>query len=67
MFKQGYDVADFTADVNKFGAKNDIKALKRALKNSTILGRPVRRRLRHDRVPASRAPTRRSPSVSVAW
>ena len=37
-FKQGYDVADFTADVNKFGAKNDVKALKRALKNSTIVG-----------------------------
>ena len=37
-FKAGYDVADFTADVNKFGAKNDIKALKRALKNSTIIG-----------------------------
>lgn len=37
-FKKGYDIADFTADVNKFGAKNDIKALKRALKNSTIVG-----------------------------
>lgn len=37
-FKAGYDVADFTADVNKFGAKNDIKALKRAIKNSTIIG-----------------------------
>ena len=37
-FKKGYDVADFTADVNKFGAKNDTKALKRALKNSTIIG-----------------------------
>ncbi|WP_268110553.1 hypothetical protein [Nocardioides pini] len=37
-FKAGYDVADFTADVNKFGAKNDIKALKRALKNTTIIG-----------------------------
>lgn len=37
-FKRGYDVDDFTADVNKFGAKNDIKALKRALANTTILG-----------------------------
>ena len=37
-FKKGYDVADFTADINKFGAKNDVKALKRALKNTTILG-----------------------------
>ena len=26
----GYDAADFTADINTFGAKNDIKALKRA-------------------------------------
>ena len=38
MFKAGYDVADFAADVNKFGAKNDVKALKRALKNTTIIG-----------------------------
>lgn len=38
MFKRGYDVDDFAADVNKFGAKNDIKALKRALANTTILG-----------------------------
>ena len=37
-FTSGYDIADFTADVNKFGAKNDIKALKRALKNTTIIG-----------------------------
>ena len=37
-FKDGYDIADFTADVNKFGAKNDIKALKRALANTKILG-----------------------------
>ena len=37
-FKAGYDVADFAADVNKFGAKNDVKALKRALKNTTIIG-----------------------------
>jgi hypothetical protein len=38
MFKKGYDVADFTKDVNKFGAKGDIKALKRALANTEILG-----------------------------
>lgn len=37
-FKRGYDAADFAADVNKFGAKNDIKALKRALARTTILG-----------------------------
>lgn len=37
-FKNGYDIADFTADVNKFGAKNDIKALKRAVANTQILG-----------------------------
>ncbi|HEV2796433.1 MAG TPA: hypothetical protein VGV65_02345 [Nocardioides sp.] len=38
MFKAGYDVADFTADVNRFGAENDAKALQRALKNTSILG-----------------------------
>jgi hypothetical protein len=38
MFKRGYDVADFTRDVNRFGAKNDIKALKRALAHTEILG-----------------------------
>jgi hypothetical protein len=38
MFKKGYDIADFTKDVNKFGAKNDIKALKHALANTEILG-----------------------------
>ena len=38
MFKKGYDAADFTADLGKFGAKNDIKALKHALANTTILG-----------------------------
>ncbi|MDR7251146.1 hypothetical protein J2X46_000118 [Nocardioides sp. BE266] len=38
MFKRGYDAGDFVADVNKFGAKNDIKALKRALANTQILG-----------------------------
>lgn len=37
-FKSGYDAADFTADINKFGAKNDIKALKRALANTRIIG-----------------------------
>lgn len=37
-FKKGYDVADFTADVNAFGAKNDLKALKRAISRSTIVG-----------------------------
>jgi hypothetical protein len=38
MFKRGYDIADFTKDVNRFGAKNDVKALKRALRKTTILG-----------------------------
>ena len=38
MFAKGYDAADFVEDVNKFGAKNDIKALKHALANTTILG-----------------------------
>ncbi|MCF6379674.1 hypothetical protein L2K70_18845 [Nocardioides KLBMP 9356] len=38
MFRSGYDAADFAADVNKFGAKNDVKALKHALANTTILG-----------------------------
>ena len=52
-FKKGYDVADFTADVNKFGAKNDIKALKRAIKQVHHHRWPLRRRLRHHRVPAS--------------
>ena len=37
-FKRGYDLADFTRDVNKFGAKNDVKALKRALANTEIFG-----------------------------
>lgn len=37
-FKKGYDVADFTADVNRFGAKNDVKALRRAIANTTIIG-----------------------------
>lgn len=38
MFKRGYDAGDFAADLNKFGAKNDIKALKHALANTKILG-----------------------------
>jgi hypothetical protein len=37
-FKRGYDADDFTADINKYGAKNDIKALKHALANTQILG-----------------------------
>jgi hypothetical protein len=37
-FDKGYDVADFTRDVNRFGAKNDTKALKRAIRNATIIG-----------------------------
>ncbi len=37
-FKRGYDAEKFAADVNKFGAKNDIKALKRAVAKTTILG-----------------------------
>jgi hypothetical protein len=38
MFRRGYDIRDFTRDVNKFGAKNDVKALERALENTTIFG-----------------------------
>lgn len=38
MFKAGYDDQDFLTDINKFGAKNDIKALKHALANTQILG-----------------------------
>ena len=38
MFARGYDSDDFLADINKFGAKNDIKALKRALAHTQILG-----------------------------
>lgn len=37
-FDKGYDVADFTEDLNKYGAKNDLKALKRAINKSTIIG-----------------------------
>lgn len=38
MFSRGYDAQDFAADVNAFGAKNDIKALKHALAHTKILG-----------------------------
>lgn len=38
MFKRGYDADDFASDINQFGAKNDLKALKRALAHSRILG-----------------------------
>jgi hypothetical protein len=38
MFKRGYDLAAFTKDVNRFGAKNDLKALQRVIDNTTILG-----------------------------
>ena len=37
-FTSGYDIADFVADVNTFGAKNDVKALKRALAHTDIIG-----------------------------
>ncbi len=37
-FKRGYDSADFVGDINKFGAKNDIKALRHALAHTQILG-----------------------------
>ena len=35
---RGYTPEEFAADVNAFGAKNDIKALKHALANAQILG-----------------------------
>jgi hypothetical protein len=38
MFDKGYDAADFAKDVNTFGAKNDVKALKHALAHTQILG-----------------------------
>ncbi|MCK9824181.1 hypothetical protein NOCD_11870 [Nocardioides cavernae] len=38
MFAKGYDAADFVEDVNKFGAKNDVNALKHALARTQILG-----------------------------
>lgn len=37
-FKAGYSVADFTDDMNKFGAQHDLKALKRVVANTQILG-----------------------------
>ena len=45
MFKRGYDAADFAADINTFGAKNDIKALKHALANTPDPRRLPGRRL----------------------
>ncbi len=38
QFARGYDVEDFTRDVNAFGAKGDMRAFKRALRNTTFLG-----------------------------
>lgn len=38
MFDQGYDFGDFMKDVGKFESKNDIKALKRAVRNTEVLG-----------------------------
>lgn len=38
MFDRGYDIGDFREDVGKFERKNDIKALKRAIRNTEILG-----------------------------
>ncbi len=38
MFKNGYDFGDFSKDVGKFDKKGDIKAFKRALANTQILG-----------------------------
>ena len=38
MFKHGYDARDFTEDLFRFGAKNDVKALKHALANTQMLG-----------------------------
>lgn len=35
---KGYSPEEFVADLNSFGAKNDIKALKHALANAQILG-----------------------------
>lgn len=37
-FEAGYSAEDFAADVNKFGAKNNVKALKRALAHTQIFG-----------------------------
>lgn len=38
LFDRGYDEQDFRKDLGKFEEKNDIKALKRFLKNTEILG-----------------------------
>ncbi|WP_107772405.1 cupredoxin domain-containing protein [Nocardioides sediminis] len=38
LFDRGYDEQDFRKDLGKFEQKNDIKALKRFLKNTEILG-----------------------------
>lgn len=38
MFDRGYDFGDFSKDVGKFERKNDIKALKRAIRHTEILG-----------------------------
>jgi hypothetical protein len=38
MFDRGYDVDDFAKDVGRFASKGDVKALKRALANTEILG-----------------------------
>lgn len=37
-FDKGYDVAAFAKDLNTYFAKNDLKALKRAINKSTIIG-----------------------------
>jgi hypothetical protein len=37
-FAPGYDVKDFTRDVNAFGADGNMRAFKRALRNTTFLG-----------------------------
>ena len=38
MFRRGYDVKDLVADIAALDKSNDIKALKRALANTTFLG-----------------------------
>lgn len=38
MFDSGYDVDDFAKDVGRFGSKGDVKALRRALAHTEILG-----------------------------
>lgn len=38
LLKAGYTVEDFSADLNTFGAKNDVKALKRALAHIQMIG-----------------------------